>query len=74
MALRPRIVHGREARLPASVDLGRDVGRGSGRFDLPADGIDVVTRVGQHDAAGGQALQRQCAAVLSATCPSVDRR
>lgn len=59
MALRPRIVHGREARLPAADDRGRDVGCGSHGLNLPADGIAVVAFVGQDDATSGQALEKQ---------------
>ena len=51
--------HGREARLPASVHFGRNVGRGPTRLDLPAKGIAVVTFVGVQRTAGGQARQQQ---------------
>lgn len=61
MALRPQVVHGREARLPAPIDLGPNVGRRPSRLDLSADGIGVVARVGQHDSAGGQPFEQRCA-------------
>lgn len=44
------IEHGREARLPAAVDLWRDVERGSYRLDLLVDGGAVVALIGQNDA------------------------
>lgn len=45
MALLSRIVHVREALLSTPVDLGRDVGRGSGLLDPSVDGVAVVALV-----------------------------
>ena len=47
-----------EARFPAAVDLGRNIGRGPGRLDLSPNGIAVVALVRQHDATGGQAFEQ----------------
>lgn len=57
------IEHGREARLPAPVRLGRDGGGCPRRLDLPPDGIAIVAFVAQEDTAGGQALQKQRASL-----------
>jgi len=70
MALRPRIVHGAEARFPDAVDLGREVGRGPRGLDLSADGIAVVALVGQHAAAGGQAFEQRRAGLAIGHLPA----
>lgn len=45
-----------EARLPASVAFGRDVGRGAPVPDQLADAVSVVGLVGRHDGACAMAL------------------
>lgn len=64
------IEHGGEARLPAAVDFGQDVGRGPGRLDLPPNGVAVVDLVRQHDAAGGQAFEQQRTGLAGGSLPT----
>jgi len=49
---------GREAVLPAPVDLGRDVGCGALALDLAADGIAVITLVAMKDFGGGDVVEQ----------------
>lgn len=48
-----------EARLPAPVALGRDVGRGALILDQLADAVGVVGLVGQHDGARAEAVKQR---------------
>ena len=49
---------GREAVLPASVGLGRDVGRRASGFDLSADGVAVVALVPVQDRGNRHLVQQ----------------
>ena len=49
---------GREAILPAAVDLGRDVRRGALALDLATDGVAVVPLVAVQDVGGGQLVEQ----------------
>lgn len=67
------IKHGQKARLPTAVDLGRNVGRGSGHFDLSADRVAVEVFIRQKDETVGRSSS--CApAVQLATCQPVSKR
>lgn len=48
-----------EARLPASVALRRDVGRGAPVLDQLADAVSVVGLVGQHDGARAKLVEQR---------------
>lgn len=47
-----------KARLPLSVNLGRNVGRGALLLDQRAEAISVVSLVGQHDRAGAEMVEQ----------------
>ena len=49
---------GREAILPATVDLGRDVGCGALALDLATDGIAVISLVTMRDFGGGHSVEQ----------------
>jgi hypothetical protein len=49
---------GREAILPATVDLGRDVGCGALALDLATDGIAVIALVAMQDFGGGHSVEQ----------------
>lgn len=49
---------GREAILPAAIDLWRDVGRGSLALDFATDGIAVVSLVTVQDVGVGEAIEQ----------------
>ena len=48
------VEHWTEAGLPAAMDHRRDIGRGTGGFDLPAQPVGVIGLVGEHDGALAQ--------------------
>ena len=49
---------GREAILPATVDLGRDVGCGALALDLATDGIAVIALVAMQDFGAGHLVEQ----------------
>jgi len=49
---------GREAILPATIDLGRDVGRSSLALDFAADGVTVVSLVAVQDFGRADAIEQ----------------
>jgi hypothetical protein len=48
-----------EARLPAPVALGRDVGRGSLLFDQCADAVGIVILIGQQDRVRAEMIEQR---------------
>lgn len=49
---------GREAILPAAVDLGRDVGSSALALDLATDGVAVIPLVAMQDFGGGHLVEQ----------------
>lgn len=49
---------GREAVLPASIDLGRDIRRGAQALDFAADGVAVVALVAVQDGGFGHLVEQ----------------
>ena len=49
---------GREAILPAAIDFGRDVGRGSLALDFTADGVAVVSLVAVQDFGRAEVIEQ----------------
>ena len=52
------VEHRAEAGFPATMHHWRDVGRGSGGFDLPAQPVGVIGFVGEHDGARAETVEQ----------------
>jgi len=72
------VEHRAEAGFPAAMDHRRDIGRGTGGFDLPAQPVGVIGLVGEHDGAGREPIQqtigRRCVMCLPRRKAEPDRQ